>query len=312
MPITPNDIDVFVQCWKTYDNDAKGFIAAEKLDALFQDLAEAQCEMIAFKSKLVRDPAYRRRFIASLEIPTFREFSQFMFYDVLQTLCQPTCENHYNAEKIQERKEKLRIVKMLQGQTMTEADLALHAAALTKDEYATDFSEIVANMRKLDPRIELFSTLKSKSAAIGKKYSRGIDKVKLAGAGGQAADIYTSAHYVYGTYIVKKWRAALRRRRGSAGSRDSSDGGHSDGDHPGTAKRTNGDKGARPEGSNWPSAEAALANTEKPREGPTTMAQLIGAVEYRPEQSVGRNTEFNTTSDPKKGVPSQARNIEPH
>ena len=55
MPITPNDIDVFVQCWKTYDRDGTGFIAATDLPRLFVDLAEAQCDMIAFKNKLIRD-----------------------------------------------------------------------------------------------------------------------------------------------------------------------------------------------------------------------------------------------------------------
>ena len=94
---------------------------------------------------------------------------------------------------------------------MTEADLALHAATLTKDDYSTDFGVIVANMRKLDPRIELFTTLKNKSVVIGKKYSRGIDRVKIDGKQ-EGSDIYTSAHYIFGTLIIRRWRAFKKKK----------------------------------------------------------------------------------------------------
>lgn len=241
MPITPNDIETFVHCWKKYDQNAKGYIMAHQLEELFIDLAEEQCEMIAFKTKLIKDSAYRRRFIASLEIPTFRTFSQFMFYDVLQMLCQRTCEHHYNAERIQERKEKLKVVKALQGQQMTEADLALHAAVLTKEEFQNDFADIITNMRKLDPKIELFSTLKQKSSQIGRKYSRGIDRIQYDSdhKGNQTADIYTSAHYIYGNYILAAWKEFIKMKKGGSidASNRSFDGGDDDGKGPGKAPR---------------------------------------------------------------------------
>ena len=122
MPINPNDIDAYSTCWMKYDCDAIGFIQGYELEDFFIDLSESGCDMIPFKNKVIRDPIYRRRMIANLEIPSHKNLEQFMYYDVLVAICKQTCMNHYNRDKIQEKKEKLRIVRALKGVDLSSND----------------------------------------------------------------------------------------------------------------------------------------------------------------------------------------------
>ena len=83
LPVTQNDIDEFREVWKEFDHDAKGYIEAKKLDAFIVALCGTQCNLISNRKLVKTDTAFRRRFVAKLEIPAFNQFKNFLFYDIL-------------------------------------------------------------------------------------------------------------------------------------------------------------------------------------------------------------------------------------
>jgi len=161
------------------------------------------CNLVNYKKKIVRDVYFRRRFIASLEIPTFRNFRAFMFYDVLQTLCRSVVQNSYNREKIAENKEKLKVLKALKLQFASDESLSMAAKNVVMGENFTgEFEEMIANMGEKDKRIDLINQLKEKASKIQKKFSQDIDKALPPNQN----EIYTSKHFIYGNLIVAGWR----------------------------------------------------------------------------------------------------------
>ena len=87
LPIQAIDIEIFCETWREYDGDAKGFIKTTELENLIIDLCNNRnCELIMFRNNIKNKAAPRRKYIANMDIPTFKNFRYFMFYDVLLAL----------------------------------------------------------------------------------------------------------------------------------------------------------------------------------------------------------------------------------
>lgn len=83
LPVTQLDIDEFREVWKEFDYDAIGYIEASKLEDFIIALSHTECKLISNRKLVMKDDAFRRRFIARLEIPAFNQFRNFLFYDVI-------------------------------------------------------------------------------------------------------------------------------------------------------------------------------------------------------------------------------------
>jgi hypothetical protein len=83
LPVTQLDIDEFREVWKEFDHDAVGYIEANKLEDFIIALCGTECNLISNRKLVIKDDAFRRRFIARLEIPAFNQFRNFLFYDVI-------------------------------------------------------------------------------------------------------------------------------------------------------------------------------------------------------------------------------------
>lgn len=83
LPVTQLDIDEFREVWKEFDHDALGYISSKKLNDFIVALCCTQCNLISNRKLVKTDSAFRRRFIARLEIPAFNQFRNFLFYDVI-------------------------------------------------------------------------------------------------------------------------------------------------------------------------------------------------------------------------------------
>lgn len=104
LPVTQLDIDEFREVWKEFDHDAVGYIEATKLEDFIIALSGTECNLISNRKLVIKDDAFRRRFIARLEIPAFNQFRNFLFYDVIQTMARNICEKQYNREKLAHNK----------------------------------------------------------------------------------------------------------------------------------------------------------------------------------------------------------------
>jgi hypothetical protein len=83
LPVTQLDIDEFREVWREFDYDAIGYIEASKLEDFIIALSHTECKLISNRKLVMKDDAFRRRFIARLEIPAFNQFRNFLFYDVI-------------------------------------------------------------------------------------------------------------------------------------------------------------------------------------------------------------------------------------
>ena len=71
LPVNQNDIDEFCETWQIFDPNAKGFIESHDLEEFVVALCKTECGLIPNRKLVLRDITFRRRFIATLEIPAF-------------------------------------------------------------------------------------------------------------------------------------------------------------------------------------------------------------------------------------------------
>lgn len=83
MPVNQQDIDDFIDCWQAFDPNGKGNIACYDLEKFITEVARTKSKLIANKKRILKNVTYRRKFIASLEIPSHDRFGHFMFVDTL-------------------------------------------------------------------------------------------------------------------------------------------------------------------------------------------------------------------------------------
>ena len=87
MPVQAIDVEIFCEVWREFDGDAKGFIKTTEIENFIIALASnSSCELIMFRKRIQNKAVARRRFIAALDIPTFKNFRCILFYDVLLAL----------------------------------------------------------------------------------------------------------------------------------------------------------------------------------------------------------------------------------
>lgn len=87
LPVQAMDVEIFQEVWREFDGDAKGFIKTTEIENFIIALASHNsCELIMFRKRIQNKAAARRRFIAALDIPTFKNFRNILFYDVLLAL----------------------------------------------------------------------------------------------------------------------------------------------------------------------------------------------------------------------------------
>ena len=83
--------------WKKYDPDGTGFILTGDLSNLIDEIEE-QTDII--KSFIKKDPLRRRKFIASLQIPTYFTFTKYYFQDILSCLVKKYLQHEYVIEEL--------------------------------------------------------------------------------------------------------------------------------------------------------------------------------------------------------------------
>lgn len=88
MPVTQPDIDDFCESWQKFDPNGHGNIACHELELFIHDIAtnRPNCKLIANKKRIKKNVSYRRKYIASLEIPSHEKFGHFLFMDTLQCM----------------------------------------------------------------------------------------------------------------------------------------------------------------------------------------------------------------------------------
>lgn len=91
LPVTTSGCEEFVEYWKKYDPNATGYISIGDLSSLVTDLAANDNEFFSHNKAEMLEDGHRAKYIRDWELPCYKNFSCYMFYDVLLLTCRDTC-----------------------------------------------------------------------------------------------------------------------------------------------------------------------------------------------------------------------------
>lgn len=85
LPIKKYSLYEFCNIWSKYDPEATGYIDIDDLDSFLKDMSESSegREIVVLADKVQNSHAFRQQLISKLNIPTYNQVKQVMFYDVL-------------------------------------------------------------------------------------------------------------------------------------------------------------------------------------------------------------------------------------
>lgn len=161
--------------------------------------------------EIVKDNStFRKRMIIMLDIPTYKKFTEVMFFDVLQQICNKKVEIHHNAERIKENKQKLKIIKLF-SQSPNVYDDTLQALEIPniKTDYDIDYEKLIEKMTTANSKIQLIQALNEKTKFLNAKYNNQVDTTSnmansmhgSAAENDEEVTVYTTKHWIYGQLI---------------------------------------------------------------------------------------------------------------
>mmetsp|Transcript_30965 Transcript_30965/g.38295 ORF Transcript_30965/g.38295 Transcript_30965/m.38295 type:complete len:125 (-) Transcript_30965:534-908(-) len=114
----------------------------------------------------------RRRYLAMLNIPTYSQLRQVMFYDVLQQICDKVNFYNFNKENIEAERARIKALKSM-GIKGVKDELNLIMTA--DDQSSINFEKTVRNMGRLNPKIKLMLNLQTAFKRVHDKYAVYVD-----------------------------------------------------------------------------------------------------------------------------------------
>ena len=176
-------IEEFRRLWSEYDPEATGLIEVFELKDLIDDLREDEAGLLKYGKFLDSDKQIDL-FIAELEIPTYNNFRNYHFLDVLNSIAR------YNVS------------------------LKHHMAAEETSDLKTFEDELEEIEAKGNKKIAILDTLTKQQMRLGKRLRGSVDR--------NEGIIYSSAHIVWVPIIqhhirmfLRKVRERMRKERGS-------------------------------------------------------------------------------------------------
>lgn len=162
----------------------------------------------------MKNITYRRKFIASLEVPSHHDFGVFMFTDTLQCMSRLVVEATYIKEECLDAKKALSLQHQqlnnemgqdaVQGAIKEVMDQQNDSS--NKRDHKAEFRSFINGISSLNKNIASVGELLKTAGKVGKKALGKIDVNKLEE---DSHEIYSSKHYIYGELIVRCWRDFL-------------------------------------------------------------------------------------------------------
>lgn len=129
---------------------------------------------LALRRKKAKD--FRNRQIMALEIPTFNNMKNVMFYDVLISLSQQTVKVYLERDELKAMQRKLKTIKMLKGQAFCDDTLgALQDTIPGHLKSETKFLEFIEILRQKVPKADIVQELKEYNKKLDAIYSHSVD-----------------------------------------------------------------------------------------------------------------------------------------
>ena len=78
-----------------------------------------------------------------LDIPTYKNFREVMFYDVLQQICNQMVKLYHNKDRINENKAALKVIRLLKQSSGYDDTLQALNIQNLKSDYDIEFDELL-------------------------------------------------------------------------------------------------------------------------------------------------------------------------
>ena len=98
LPVTTDEINVFIEEWNKFDIEGIGSMECHHIEEFVVALCKRRTNLILNNKSVLRSVIVRRRYIASLDVPTHNSFKSFQFIDVLTCMSRATVEVVYIRE----------------------------------------------------------------------------------------------------------------------------------------------------------------------------------------------------------------------
>jgi hypothetical protein len=95
MPVKQRDVDIFINCWRTYDPRRTGFIPIKALSEFMSDLIKTDADWFKYNKHELNSQFKVDFFIGLMQFPTHKGLKFYQFYDVLQCLVDNACGINY-------------------------------------------------------------------------------------------------------------------------------------------------------------------------------------------------------------------------
>lgn len=170
-----------------------------------------------------RDPKkahFRRKYIADLDVPTFKNFKWLMFYDVLLAMIKQKAKFVFEQEAFAIRREmeaEISEMKKNNNEGLTHEQIIALCKSKYTIEFDGQFDTIIESFTELGIEIDLINDVRNKSALITKQFKLNKDKADE-GYNNETGDTwyYTTRMYIYGTFVTAVWRQSMANKKAEA------------------------------------------------------------------------------------------------
>lgn len=163
LPVQAMDVEIFCEIWRDFDGEAKGYIKTTEIEDFIIALASnSSCELVMFRNAIKNKADKRRRFIAALDIPTFKNFRYLLFYDVLLALIKQKSKYVYEQEFYKLRRHRDSKIREMEKQNIMSLEQITKIA--NKEffiEFDGDFEKCIESFVKLDYSIDLINEIRT-------------------------------------------------------------------------------------------------------------------------------------------------------
>lgn len=168
-----------------------------------------------FRNNVKNKPAPRRKFLASMDIPTFKNFRYFMFYDVLLALIRAKSKHVFEQDyRAMMRMRDSKGRELRKAGILSEAQIAKQLSRQFAFEFNGDHGEVIQSFTKLDYTIDLINEIRNKSAFVSKRFKLNKEKAdENIDEETGACSYYTSRQFVYGSFVVATWRRSVQMKK---------------------------------------------------------------------------------------------------
>jgi hypothetical protein len=146
-PVEKHDFVEFLDVWKIYDPEGSGYIAINDFDDFLHSLAQTDSGFFKLNKSSISDTLIREQLYLRLELPTHKNYTKYMFYDVLINLCRAACQTSFLMPQLKANLRVVNATSKFSGKNVSKGTVRMRATCMVLDDNTLDFNKLMADLR---------------------------------------------------------------------------------------------------------------------------------------------------------------------